>query len=52
MVELLIANGADVNARDDGGLAPLDEAARRGHKDIIELLAAKTAGVNTKAKRD
>jgi ankyrin repeat protein len=38
IVELLLANGANVNIKDAGGRIPLDEANRRGHKDIVELL--------------
>ncbi len=38
MVELLLAKGADVNAKDDGGETPLDAAVNNGHKDVAELL--------------
>ena len=51
MVELLLANGANVNAKDIGGLTPLNEAARRGHKDIIELLEKKQVGFTEKSER-
>ena len=44
-----LAAGADVNAKDDGGMAPLHYAARDGQKEIAELLIAKGAGVNAKA---
>src|SRR5260370_34782687 len=38
MVDLLIEKGADVNARDRAGSAPLDEAAVRGYREIAESL--------------
>jgi len=47
--ELLIANGADVNAKDgESMMTPLLGAAARGHKEIIELLIAKGADINAK----
>jgi len=47
-VELLIDNGADVNAMRGGGGAPLSYAASWGHKEIVELLIANGAEVNVK----
>ena len=44
--ELLIANGADVNPKDENVMAPLDAAAELGHKEVVELLIAKGADVN------
>jgi ankyrin repeat protein len=49
IVELFIAEGADVDAKDDKGYTPLHWAARNGHKEIAELLIAKGADVNAKA---
>ena len=38
-VEVLIANGADVNARDNAQLTPIDLAAAQDRTDILQLLA-------------
>ncbi len=47
-VRLLISQGADVNARSEGNYrTPLHWAAMEGHRDIVELLLAHDAGVNT-----
>ncbi|MGL5941575.1 MAG: ankyrin repeat domain-containing protein [Waterburya sp.] len=48
MVELMIAKGAEVNARDNNGITPLFWAANNHQHEIIELLLAKDADVNTK----
>ena len=50
IAELLIAKGADVNAKkkDKIGLTPLHIAAVAGHKEVAELLIAKGADINTK----
>jgi ankyrin repeat protein len=40
--------GTDVNAKDKYGRTPLDEAARKGHKEIAKLLIAEGADVNAK----
>ena len=45
-----IANGADVNAKDESESTPLHSAALFGHKEIAELLIAKGADVNAKTK--
>ena len=50
IVELLIAEGADVNAEGIGGMTPLFAAANTigGHKEIVELLIANGADVDAK----
>ncbi|TET85145.1 MAG: hypothetical protein E3J37_02540, partial [Anaerolineales bacterium] len=46
-VRLLISQGADVNARNEGSYrTPLYWAAMEGHRDIVELLLAHDAEVN------
>ena len=49
VVELLIAEGADVNGKGEGGGTPLHYAALGGHKEVAELLIAEGADVNAKA---
>jgi ankyrin repeat protein len=46
IVELLIAKGADVNAKSEYETTPLHPAAYMGQKEIVELLIAKGADVN------
>ena len=44
-----LANGADVNTKDGGGLTPLHWAALRGHKEVVELLINNDADMNAKS---
>lgn len=46
VVEHLIKEGDDVNARDGKGFAPLHSAAANAHLDIVELLIQNGADVN------
>ncbi len=48
VTELLLAKGADVNARRVLGWTPLHDAADSGSKDVAELLLAKGADVNAR----
>ena len=43
-----IADGADVNAKDQNGRTLLQIAALKGHKEVVELLIAQGADVNAK----
>ncbi len=46
VIELLLANKADVNAKDNGGATPLNDAIRGSDKEIAELLLTKGLDVN------
>jgi ankyrin repeat protein len=47
-VEALIAKGADVNAKNKFGMAPLSLAAMEGSSSLVKLLIAKGADVNVR----
>jgi uncharacterized protein (TIGR03067 family) len=44
--KLLLAQGANINAKDDNGMTPVYAAAMMCHKEVVELLVAKGANVN------
>lgn len=44
---LLIEKGADVNARDEGGISVLEQAASSNHIELVRLLLSKGVNVNT-----
>ena len=46
LVELLLAKGADVNAKDAFAESPLDSAVKEGLPEMVKLLIAKGAKVN------
>jgi ankyrin repeat protein len=43
-VRLLLAHGADPSLRNSRGRTPPEEAVRRGHQDIVELLTTAADG--------
>jgi pectate lyase len=51
VVQVLIANGADLDSQNGGVLTPLCWAARKGHRDVVELLISRGADVNAKDRR-
>lgn len=52
LVEMLIANGADVDDRDVHGYTPLLLAIQEGHTDIAKVLIKNGADVNARAVND
>jgi hypothetical protein len=50
VVEFLLANKAEVNARDLNGQTPLFYAALQGHEDVVQVLLAHGADVDAKDK--
>jgi len=48
VVELLLAHGADVNAKADNGETPLHFAARKGYTNVVKLLWLHGADVDAK----
>ena len=49
VVSILIAAGADVNAKSNGGDTPLRHAVLRGHASVVSILIAAGADVNAKS---
>jgi ankyrin repeat protein len=52
VVQLLLVNGAEVNARDNKKMTPLHIAVINGHKEVIELLLTNGADANAKNNRE
>jgi ankyrin repeat protein len=48
IVKMMLANKAEVNARDDQGKTPLHWAAGHNYKEMVELLLANNADANAK----
>lgn len=48
MVEHLLQTGANVHARDDGGLIPLHNACSFGHAEVVSLLLCHGADPNAR----
>ena len=48
VVEHLLECGADVHARDDGGLIPLHNACSFGHAEVVHLLLSQGADANSR----
>ena len=48
MVEYLLQCGANVHARDDGGLIPLHNACSFGHAEVVQLLLRHGADANSR----
>ena len=46
MVEFLLSMGADVQAKDKGGLVPLHNACSYGHLEVVVSLVTNGANVN------
>ena len=46
LVRMLLDRGADPDSRQEGGFAPLHQAAARGHLKMVELLLERNAAVN------
>jgi ankyrin repeat protein len=50
-VEMLLARGADVNARTEEGLTPLAYAALSGHLKVVDLLIKHGADIDARSRR-
>lgn len=52
VVEFLLQNGANVHARDDGGLIPLHNACSFGHAEVVNMLLSHGADSNARDNWD
>lgn len=52
MVELLLARGADANARDDSGRTALHDAAANGYLSVADALIQGKADLNARSRED
>ena len=52
VVELLLANGADVNQASNNGATPLITSSQNGHEEAVELLLVNVADVNQAGNDD
>ena len=52
IIEILIAKGADVNARKMNGWTPLDNAIKRKHPEIADLLRKHGAKTSEELKAE
>lgn len=50
MVSLLVAKGADIQAKTRDGLTPLHCAARSGHDQVVNMLIENGAPITSKTK--
>lgn len=50
MVTLLLAKGADIQAKTRDGLTPLHCAARSGHDQVVDMLLENGALIHSKTK--
>jgi ankyrin repeat protein len=41
MVQLIVNEGAKIDAKDDDGMSPLSYAIKNGHKDVVAFLQDK-----------
>jgi ankyrin repeat protein len=49
MVQLIVNEGANINAKDNDGMTPLNYAVKNGHKDVLAFLRDKVdSGCNKK----
>jgi len=46
VTKVLVSNGADINAKDEGGHTPLQNAVFHGDKNVVEFLIAKGAEIS------